>query len=48
MKRYGITKEFSPISDSQLDLLVRAYRLRCSGAGIRYLIGFLQSQGIRV
>ena len=48
MRRYGIKKAYTPLTDHQLDLIVHAFTTSHPGAGIRYLIGYLQSRGMRI
>ncbi|EKM49002.1 uncharacterized protein PHACADRAFT_202127 [Phanerochaete carnosa HHB-10118-sp] len=48
LKRYKIDYSFSNLSDHNLDKIVRAYRVAKPQTGLRYLIGFLQSQGLRI
>lgn len=48
MKAYGLRYTYTVISDDDLDTIVRAYRHRKPGSGVRYLVGFLRSQGLRI
>ncbi len=48
LKSYGIQRMFSTISDDHLDLVIRLYKAKRPNSGIRYLIGFLRSHGIRI
>lgn len=48
MQRYGIKKAYTPLSDDQIDMIVHAYTNSHPGGGIRYLIGYLQSRGMRI
>jgi hypothetical protein len=42
------THHYSPITNDELDILIREYRRRKPNSGLRYLRGWLFSQGIRV
>jgi hypothetical protein len=48
LREAGIELKFAALSDADLDLLVRTYRHVKPNSGIRYLIGFLRSHGLRV
>ena len=49
MRQYGIERQqFSTISDSELDGIVKRYRNEHPNTGIRYLRGHLFDQGLRV
>lgn len=48
MELYGITQEFSTITEDQLDAAVHEYKGRKPASGYRYVHGFLRSQGLRV
>lgn len=48
MKSYGIKRSFSSITDAQLDLVVKAHKHDKPNTGVRYLLGYLRSRGIRV
>lgn len=48
LQHYNIDSSFSNVSNDDLDHIVRAYRLAKPEAGLRYLIGFLCSHGLRL
>ena len=48
LKRNKVDYGFSDVSDEDLDRLVRAYRKQKPESGIRYLVGFLRTNGLRV
>lgn len=48
LRRHGVTRQFSQLSDSDLDLLVRLYKSTKPDSGLRYLVGFLRYHGLRV
>ncbi|EPQ51350.1 hypothetical protein GLOTRDRAFT_133220 [Gloeophyllum trabeum ATCC 11539] len=48
LKLYGVYQRFSDISDNDIDLLVRLYKKHRPMSGLRYVIGFLKSHGLRV
>ena len=45
---YGISNEYTAISDAHLDRLVRKFKRSRPGAGIRYVVGYLRSRSIKV
>lgn len=48
MRSYGIKRTFTALSNDHLDLIVRAYKDNKPDSGMRYLIGYLRSKGIRI
>ncbi|KAJ6447885.1 hypothetical protein C8R45DRAFT_770948, partial [Mycena sanguinolenta] len=48
LKEAGVLHKFSALRRSDLDKLVKAFRMIKPDSGIRYLIGFLRAHGIRV
>ena len=48
MDESGVYSEYSSIEDTDLDMLVRAYKVQKPEAGFRYVCGHLRSAGIRV
>lgn len=48
LRRYKIRYAYSNVSDENLDRLVKAYRETRPESGIRYLIGFLRQNGLRL
>lgn len=48
MRAYGLQREFTPMSDAELDLIVKRYTDIKPQGGIRYLEGLLRSHGIRI
>lgn len=44
----GLSKHYDNISDSDLDILTRAFKAKKPNSGLLYLIGFLRNNGIRV
>lgn len=48
MKLFGISRQYSPLTDGQIDVLLQAYRLERPTSGIRYIMGFLRERGLRV
>ena len=48
MHRHNIQRKFSDISDKDLEYLVRAFKLMKPNSGLRYVMGFLEGNGLRV
>lgn len=48
LRLYGIDHSFSNLSNVNLDRIVRSYRAAKPDSGLRYLVGFLRSQGFRI
>jgi hypothetical protein len=48
MKKYGIIRSFSNISDAELDRTVQKYKELRPSSGIRFLMGHLRSASVRV
>lgn len=48
LKKYNLSKEFTAISDEDLDHLVHDFRTKYPESGIRYLRGFLRTHNIRI
>lgn len=48
MKLYNIDRKWSNITDGQLDVLLRAYRLHRPDSGLQYFMGFVRKYGLRV
>ena len=48
LKRNKVHYGFSDVSDEDLDRLVKTYRKQKPESGIRYLVGFLRTNGLRV
>ena len=48
MHRHGIKRKYSDISDNNLDSLVTEFKRRRPESGVRYIVGFLRKNGIRV
>lgn len=48
LKLYGVWKRFSDITDHELDMLVTHFKQTKPPSGMRYVIGFLKSHGLRV
>lgn len=45
---HGLKKTFDNLSDAALDALTKSFKAKKPNSGLRYLIGFLRTQGIRV
>ncbi|KAF8591254.1 hypothetical protein K439DRAFT_1327259 [Ramaria rubella] len=41
MKCNGVVREFNKLSDHDLDLLVKVFKVKRPDSGIQYLVGFL-------
>lgn len=48
LKRYNVYHRFCQISTEDLDLLVRLYKLHKPASGLRYVVGFMRSHGLRI
>jgi hypothetical protein len=48
MKLYRIDRQFTALSNSDLDLLVKHFKNIRPQSGMRYLISFLRTRGVRV
>ncbi|KAF8998158.1 hypothetical protein BDQ17DRAFT_1178544, partial [Cyathus striatus] len=48
MSAYGVSRQFSTLSDIDLDALVRKFKRDKPDAGIMYIVGYLRSHGLRV
>ncbi|KAF8440072.1 hypothetical protein L210DRAFT_3335270, partial [Boletus edulis BED1] len=48
MRRHGIGRSFSQLSNTDLDSLIAQFKTRRPESGIRYIFGFLRRHGIRV
>lgn len=48
IKIYGLQRKFSDLSNADLDVLVRTYKQKKPDSGLRYLVGFLRSHGLRI
>jgi hypothetical protein len=48
MKRNNVFRAYSNLSNADLDVLVKTFKIRKPESGMRYLIGFLRHHGLRV
>ncbi|KAJ7779769.1 hypothetical protein B0H16DRAFT_1237239, partial [Mycena metata] len=48
LKANGVYSNFTSLSKSELDTLVKSFRTAKPNSGVRYLIGFLRWHGLRV
>jgi hypothetical protein len=48
LKMYRVYERYSAISDHDLDILTRHFKKIKPSSGLRYLIGFLRTHGIKV
>ncbi|KAJ6608229.1 hypothetical protein B0H10DRAFT_1656999, partial [Mycena sp. CBHHK59/15] len=48
LKRYGVYKRYTDISDFYLDILTRHFKRIKPASALRYLIGFLKTHGVKV
>lgn len=48
MKRHGIERKYTQISNVDLDNLIAQFKNRRPDSGIRYIVGFLRRRGLRV
>lgn len=45
---YGIQFEYTDITDAELDILVKDYKMRHTESGFKYVKGYLTSRGLRI
>ncbi|KAJ6479428.1 hypothetical protein C8R47DRAFT_950817, partial [Mycena vitilis] len=48
MKKRGVSREYSTLSNQELDALVKGFKRDRPESGLRYLIGFIRTRGLRV
>ncbi|KAJ7070213.1 hypothetical protein B0H15DRAFT_763291, partial [Mycena belliarum] len=48
LKMYGVYDRYSNITDKDLDILTRQFKRIKPSSGLRYLIGFLRTHGLKV
>ncbi|KAJ7110418.1 hypothetical protein C8R44DRAFT_586549, partial [Mycena epipterygia] len=48
LKYYGVYKRYSDLSDQDLDILTKHFKRAKPSSGLRYLIGFLRTHGVKV
>ncbi|KAF7987119.1 hypothetical protein HWV62_321 [Athelia sp. TMB] len=48
MKRHGVSRQYSELSNADLDKLVKTFKIKRPESGMRYIIGFLRHHGYRV
>jgi hypothetical protein len=48
LKEAGVSREFSTISNANLDELLRVYKQKRPGSGLRYAKGYLRSRGLKI
>lgn len=48
MKLFGISRKYSTLTDAQIDVMLKAYRVERPTSGIRYIMAFLRERGLRV
>lgn len=48
LKRFGISRDFTQISNTELDAIVKSFRHNNPESGIGYLVGHIRSHRIRV
>ncbi|KAJ7621886.1 hypothetical protein DFH06DRAFT_911211, partial [Mycena polygramma] len=48
MKKHGVSRGYSILSNGDLDTLVKTFKRNRPESGLRYLIGFIRSRGLRV
>ncbi|KAJ6498200.1 hypothetical protein DFH09DRAFT_891689, partial [Mycena vulgaris] len=48
LKLYGVYTRYSDISERDLDILTRHFKRIKPSSGLRYLIGFLRTHGVKV
>ncbi|KZP06934.1 hypothetical protein FIBSPDRAFT_689740, partial [Athelia psychrophila] len=48
MKRHGVLRQYSKLSNADLDKLVKTFKITRPESGMRYIIGFLCYHGYRI
>lgn len=48
MKRNNVFKQYSNLSNEDLDVLLRTFKDKKPGAGLQYVVGYLRKIGLRV
>ncbi|KAJ7652486.1 hypothetical protein DFH06DRAFT_918059, partial [Mycena polygramma] len=48
LKYYGVYKRYSDLSDHDLDILTKRFKDCKPNSGLRYLIGFSRTHGVKV
>jgi hypothetical protein len=48
MREHNVLHKFSALSRAELDTFVKKFRAEKPDSGIRYLVGFLRAQGLRI
>ncbi|KAF8590212.1 hypothetical protein K439DRAFT_1282260, partial [Ramaria rubella] len=48
MKRNNVSQKFNKLSNHDLDLLVKVFKVKRPDLGVQYLVGFLQSHSLCV
>jgi hypothetical protein len=48
LRHYGVDYKFTALSDDDLDTLVKVFRSANPESGMRYLVGFLRTHGLRI
>lgn len=48
MKRNNVLKQYSNLSNEDLDILLRTFKDKKPGAGLQYVVGYLRKNGLRV
>ncbi|KAJ7683761.1 hypothetical protein B0H17DRAFT_899317, partial [Mycena rosella] len=48
LKYYGVYMRYSNITEGDLDILTKHFKRMKPNSGLRYLIGFLKTHGIKV
>jgi hypothetical protein len=48
LKMHDLYRQFSEISDRDLDILIQHYKRNKPGSGVHYVIGFLKRHGLKV
>ena len=48
MKQHGVMRQYSNLSNKDLNILVKTFKSQKPESGLRYLIGFLWQHGLQV
>ncbi|KAG1733231.1 uncharacterized protein EDB91DRAFT_1016673, partial [Suillus paluster] len=48
LKKHNVYQRFSAISNADLDILVKTFKIHKPDSGLHYLVGFLRAHSVRV
>ncbi|KAF8957600.1 hypothetical protein BDZ97DRAFT_1625017, partial [Flammula alnicola] len=48
MKRHNLVRQYSNLSNHDLDILIRTFKEKKPESGLQYVTGFLRKHGLRI